>query len=226
MLVCAFNLTLFILWHRGKHSLDNKQTLMHYVVRWIEKNEPELLTINQQLNGVSDAKKVPLPALTADLAAVQKGLAAATAQIDACKDEASEDPHDRFADVMTPFVDDAKKRVDSLKAELKSLEEEFLALVDLHGEDKTKTGTEEFFGLIQGFLDAFDKAYKDNEKQRILQEKAKKKADAEERMRAAKAARQRADSQAANLVDNVFDNLKNKRADEIVGSLAGSSRAG
>jgi len=207
-------------------SLNNKQTLMHYVVRWIENNEPELLTIGQQLNAVLDATKVPLTALTADMQAIHKGLEAARSQIEACRDDASDDPHDRFADVMMPFVEEATKTVDSLRAELKSLEEEFAALVELHGEDKVKTGTEEFFGLIQGFLEAFDKAHKDNEKQRILLEKAKKKAEAEERMRAAKAARQRADSQAANLVDNVFDNLRKKGADEIVGNLAGSSKTG
>src|SRR5690606_26028722 len=53
---------------RLAHSIDNKQSLMHYVVRWIEKHEPEILSIGQQLNGVSDAMKIPLTALTADLA--------------------------------------------------------------------------------------------------------------------------------------------------------------
>mgnify|MGYP006876309862 CR=1 FL=1 len=80
--------------------------------------------------------------------------------------------------------------------------------------------------IVQNFIELFEKAHGENEKRRLQIEKAKKKAEAEERMRASKAARQRADSQAASLVDNVFDNLKNMRADEIVGSLAGSSKTG
>lgn len=202
-------------------SLDNKQSLMNYVIAWAERHDPELLGLGNELNAVGEAMKIPLTQVTSDLQTLQNGMELVKQQIQAA--EADPAPEDRFVDVMAPFLKTSEKQLDSLKGEFKSLQDEFNALVELHGEDKTKSSTEEFFGMIQSFVDQFDKAYKENEKRRILAEKAAKKLEAEEKMRQAKAARKRADSQLANLVDDVFGNLKNKKADEIVGSLAGSS---
>jgi hypothetical protein len=153
-------------------SIDNKSTLLNFLVNWCEHHDPELLSLAYELDGVHAASKVPLTQVNSELTSIQKGLDVVTQQIEAASQEHVDG--DAFDSVMTPFKTRAEMEVQSMHSEFKSLQSEFNSLVELHGEDPSKSGTEEFFGMIQEFVDGFQKAFRENEKRRILLEKAVK----------------------------------------------------
>ena len=101
------------------------------------------------------------------------------------------DPNgDRFVEAMDAFHMGAKRRVERMELEFEAVEKGFRAMLQRFGEDPDAMGCEEFFGeILEEFLKLLHKAHQQNEKQRQLEEKATKRAEAARKKKAAKEAR-------------------------------------
>eukprot|EP01041_Mallomonas_annulata_P003111 gene3111-6114_t len=185
-------------------SVDNKQSLMNFLAYHCEKYEPTLLTLNDDLSLSEEASRVSIDSIRGDLGNLKKNLEVVSQQIELSEAEKDRDPLDRLTASLKPFKDTATKEIDSLDVFFSSLCVKFATTVEEYGEDCTKITAEEFFGLLRDFASSFEKARNENEKRRVMQEKADKKKAAEEKAKLAREAK-----------------LKN-RAEEIVGQLKGS----
>jgi len=201
-------------------SVDNKLSLMHFVSMHCEETDAGILAIEEELSVTEEAARIGLDTCRSEIASLRKNLKNIEEQIAAQQEDDIKDPNDKFIEKVLPFRNEATVEVERLEAEYASMTQRFSQLAESFGEDGKKTTTEEFFTLIKDFVAGFVKAHRDNEKRRIMQEKAEMKRAAEEKKKKLRAERKAAAaSDIETLVDDVFGNLKGKKADEIVDSL-------
>lgn len=142
-------------------STDQRVNLLHFIVRHLEDHQPELLAFPGELRHVTDAKRISLRQLKADVASYVSELTMLQGQVRAS--ENSKIPEDRFYSVMNPFATDAADIIDELKRDLSNLDTSFTEVVTCFGEDIRKVGTEEFFTLISDFVEQFKSSYRQNQ---------------------------------------------------------------
>eukprot|EP00753_Platysulcus_tardus_P012635 PLAT3502.1.p1 GENE.PLAT3502.1~~PLAT3502.1.p1 ORF type:complete len:600 (-),score=318.21 PLAT3502.1:267-1994(-) len=162
-------------------SVDNKQTLMHYVAR-LAKNRyaDEVLGLEEELDALEEAAKYGLPQVQADFNQIKAGMKKVQTQVTAAAK--SEDEEDQFVPIMQPFMEEGSKQLDDMQAKYDELETEFNSVVESFGDSPKKVGTQELFGLLHGFVKSFTTALSDLERLRIAEEKRKKR-EAEEEAR-------------------------------------------
>jgi hypothetical protein len=112
---------------------------------------------------------------------------------------------------MLPFKQAAEERIGRLKADAGRAKGNFERLVDSFGEDPTTSGCEQFFGLINEFMVAFNKARRENDKRKAMEEKALQKRKAEESRRKELHDKKTIDQAADKLVDNIFGRMKEQQ---------------
>ncbi|XP_029156307.1 protein diaphanous isoform X2 [Nylanderia fulva] len=191
-------------------DIDNKQTLMHYLVDTIERKFPECLNFIEELAHVDRASRISmetikrtLDQMAANIRDLEKDLS--NAKVPQCDE-------DFFIDVMTPFAKKARESYEVLQNMFKNTDALYTDISEFFAFDKKKYTIEEFFGDIKTFKDDFLQSQKEivklkegEEKQRRARE-AREKAEAE---KAARAARKRAlvDMNAHETQEGVMDSL-------------------
>lgn len=231
-------------------SVDNKLTLMNFLAMHCESIDDGFIIskLEEELSMAEEASRVSLDACRSEISMLKKNIALIQEQIAAHQQEVIKDPTDSFVEKLFPFVQEAIVEVNKLETEYTAMVKHFVQLTETYGEDDgNKITTEDFFKLIKEFVESFMKAYRDNEKRRIMQEKAEMKKVSSPslflflcspyptsifglaQMAEEKKKKIRFDKKVAlandveNLVDDVFGTLRGKKADEIVDSLKLSS---
>jgi diaphanous 1 len=185
-------------------SVDNKLTLMNFLAMHCESIENDhhhhthghhssvnssgsssvsgysngyiISKLEEELSMAEEASRVSLDACRSEITMLKKNIHVIQEQIAAHQQEVIKDPTDSFVEKLFPFVQEAMVEVNKLEIEYTAMTKHFVQLVETFGEeDGTKITTEEFFKLIKEFVESFMKAYRDNEKRRIMQEKAEMK---------------------------------------------------
>ncbi|XP_076669045.1 diaphanous related formin 1 isoform X3 [Andrena cerasifolii] len=191
-------------------DIDNKQTLMHYLVNTIEQKFPECLNFPEELAHVDRASRVSLENVQRTLRQMDSNIRNLEQDLSNAKIPQSEE--DMFVEVMGPFAKKARESYEVLQNMFKNMDSLYTEISEFFSFDKQKYTIEEFFGDIKTFKDDFVQAQREiiklregEEKQRRARE-AREKAEAE---KAARAARKRAlvDMNAHETQEGVMDSL-------------------
>jgi len=204
-------------------SVDNKLSLMHFLAMHCESIDNGLIIskLEEELSMAEEASRISLESCRSEITMLKKNITLIQEQIAAHQQEVIKDPTDLFVEKLYPFVTEAIVEVNKLEVEYNAMTKHFITLTESYGEDDgSKITTEEFFKVIKEFIEGFLKAFRDNEKRRIMLEKAEMKKMAEEKKKKIRFEKKAAlASDVETLVDDVFGTLRGKKADEIVDSL-------
>ncbi|XP_024944472.1 protein diaphanous isoform X6 [Cephus cinctus] len=191
-------------------DVDNKQTLMHYLVNTIERKFPECVSFSEELAHVDRASRVSLEQIQGTLRQMDANLR--NLEQDLANSKVPQSNEDKFVEVMTPFAKKARESYEVMQNMFKNMDSLYTDISEFFAFDKQKYTIEEFFTDIKTFKDNFMQAQKEimkiregEEKQRRARE-AREKAEAE---RAARAERKRAlvDMNAHETQEGVMDSL-------------------
>ncbi|NXC09007.1 GRD2I protein, partial [Orthonyx spaldingii] len=138
-------------------TVDGKSTFLHILAKSLSQHFPELLGFAKDLPTVPLAAKVNQRTLTADL----KDLHSTVSDIQKACHTMPATAEDRFAIVMTSFLESAQPAMRSLDDLQHKAMEEFSKVLSFFGEDSKMTTSEAFFGIFAEFMSKFERALSD-----------------------------------------------------------------
>ncbi|XP_030916937.1 delphilin [Geospiza fortis] len=138
-------------------TVDGKSTFLHILAKSLSQHFPELLGFAKDLPTVPLAAKVNQRTLTADL----KDLHSTVSDIQKACHSMPATAEDRFAIVMTTFLESAQPAMRSLDDLQHKAMEEFSKVLSFFGEDSKMTTSEAFFGIFAEFMSKFERALSD-----------------------------------------------------------------
>ncbi|KAK9508062.1 hypothetical protein O3M35_007806 [Rhynocoris fuscipes] len=168
-------------------DLENKTTLMHYLVDTIEKKFPELLTFGDELMHVDRAARVSVDQIQKALRTMEHNIK--NLETDLANNKIPQDEEDKFSEVMGEFAKQVKKESAVLKNMFQNMEKLYSDLADYYAFDKQKYTLEEFFTDLKSFMENFYQAHKENVIAREAAEKARRAKEAREKAEAERAER-------------------------------------
>lgn len=191
-------------------DVENKTTLLHYLVETIESKFPHLLSFEDELRHVDRAARVAVDSIQKALRQMDSSVRNLETDLNNCKVPQSED--DKFVQVMGSFAKEAREQCEILQSMFKKMDALYTDLSEFFSFDKLKYTLEEFFTDVKSFKDSFYQAFKDNQKVREAEEKSRRAREAREKAeveRADRVARKRAlvDMNTAQAQEGVMDSL-------------------
>ncbi|XP_064172297.1 delphilin-like isoform X2 [Anguilla rostrata] len=135
-------------------TVDGKSTFLHILVKSLSQHFPDVLGFAKDLTTVSLAAKVNQKTITTDLNDLQDTVRDIRA---ACQTMPAT-PEDRFAAVMSGFLENTHPAVQSLESLQQRAMGEFCKAASFFGEDSSATTTESFFGIFTEFIGKFERA--------------------------------------------------------------------
>ncbi|XP_043803672.1 protein diaphanous isoform X2 [Apis laboriosa] len=168
-------------------DIDNKQTLMHYLVDTIEQKFSECLSFTEELAHVDRASRVSLENVQRTLRQMDSSIRNLEQDLSNAKIPQSDE--DMFLHVMGPFAKKARESYEVLQNMFKNMDSLYTEISEFFSFDKQKYTIEEFFGDIKTFKDDFMQAQKEIIKMRETEEKQRRAREAREKAEAEKAAR-------------------------------------
>ncbi|XP_076856415.1 delphilin isoform X2 [Brachyhypopomus gauderio] len=135
-------------------TVDGKSTFLHILAKSLCQHFPELLNFAGDLITVPLAAKVNQRTITADLSDLHstiKEIRTTCLKIPATAE-------DRFATVMSSFLENSHPAVQSLDSLQQRAMDEFGRVASYFGEDSKATTTEAFFGIFAEFISKFERA--------------------------------------------------------------------
>jgi len=151
---------------RDAKTSDNKQNMIHVLVKFMEDKHPELLKFPEEIPHVMEVSKVAGAQLEGDINQLAKSVREIQ---DAVKQVSEADIPDRepFVEIMTAFLDHATQEIESLKEQHTRMRDHLTEVIKYFGEDASKfIPPEEFFPEIANFVTAWNTAIAENEKAR------------------------------------------------------------
>lgn len=191
-------------------DLDNKQTLLHYMVETIESKFPEMLNFGEELPHVERAARVSLENIQKTMHQMTTSLKNLKSDLENSKVPQSAD--DKFMEVMGDFSVQCNDQVEVLVKMKNKMESYYKEVGEYFAFDTNKYPMEEFFSDIKTFKELFTQAYRDNVKIREEEEKARRIREAREQAHRQSQDRQQrklalVDIDAAQTQEGVMDSL-------------------
>ncbi|XP_049795298.1 disheveled-associated activator of morphogenesis 1 [Schistocerca nitens] len=160
-----------------RSSAARGTTLLHYLVEVLDKKFKDILKLDEDLPHVREAAKVSMGELEKDMSALRGGLKEVEREIEFHRSQASVVPGDRFLPIMREFLSSATCRFSELEDLFQDMKTRFDRAVRLFGEDNAASvQPDEFFGIFDAFLNAFNEAHQDNENLRRRREEEERRA--------------------------------------------------
>lgn len=193
-------------------DLDNKQTLLHYMVETIESKFPELLNFGEELPHVERAARVSIENIQKTMHQMTTSLKNLKSDLENSK--ILQSPDDKFVEVMGDFSTQCSDQVEVLVKMKNKMESYYKEVGEYFAFDTNKYPMEEFFSDIKTFKELFAQAYRDNVKIREEIEKAQRIREAREQSQRHLQDRQQrklalVDMDAAQTQEGVMDSLIN-----------------
>ncbi|CAB3986142.1 diaphanous homolog 2 isoform X1 [Paramuricea clavata] len=185
-------------------SVDGKLTLLHFLEEVISANYPEVAGFETEINHVEAAARVSQDVLQKATKSMETNLSKLERELESAED--SNDPEDKFKEVMSEFHNQAKEQCELLVEMFNNMTNMFKELAEYYCFDLKKTQLEDFFGDLSSFLQQYENAKKDNIKRKEREEKERK---AKERAEMEKERKKRIEEEKANrknLVDISSEN--------------------
>lgn len=170
-------------------DLENKQTLLHYLVDTIEQKFPDALSFAEEMPHVDRASRVSMENLQKALKKMDTDIK--NLETDMVNSKVPQGPDDLFNEVMAPFAAEARAQCDVLQSMFNKMEALFKEIGEFYAFDPQKYTLEEFFADIKTFKDSFAAAHTENVTARETEARAARAREARataERERAARAA--------------------------------------
>uniref|UniRef100_A0A8D3AVQ4 Glutamate receptor, ionotropic, delta 2 (Grid2) interacting protein, a n=1 Tax=Scophthalmus maximus TaxID=52904 RepID=A0A8D3AVQ4_SCOMX len=140
-------------------TVDGKSTFLHILVKSLCQHFPEVLDFSKDLTMVAPAAKVNQRTITSDL----NDLHATIRDIRSACQKMPATAEDRFAVVMSNFLENSHPAIQSLESLQQRAMEEFSKTASYFGEDGKATNTEAFFGIFAEFVKKFERALSDHQ---------------------------------------------------------------
>uniref|UniRef100_A0A3Q3E5C6 Dishevelled associated activator of morphogenesis 2 n=1 Tax=Labrus bergylta TaxID=56723 RepID=A0A3Q3E5C6_9LABR len=145
-----------------KSSIDRNITMLHYLIMIFEKNYPDTLNIQQDLNSVPEAAKVNLAELEKEVHNMKSGLKALEAELQ-YQQSRTRERGDKFVAVIGDFITVAGFSFSELEDQLSEAKDKFTKSLKHFGEEEGRMQPDEFFGIFDTFLQSFCEARQDLE---------------------------------------------------------------
>uniref|UniRef100_A0A3B4B7F6 Uncharacterized protein n=1 Tax=Periophthalmus magnuspinnatus TaxID=409849 RepID=A0A3B4B7F6_9GOBI len=140
-------------------TVDGKSTFLHILVKSLCQHFPEVLDFSKDLTMVPLAAKVNQRSLTSDL----NDLHSTIQDIRTSCQKMPATAEDRFAVVMSNFLENSHPALQSLESLQQRSMEEFVKTASYFGEDGKTTSTEAFFAIFAEFISKFERALSDQQ---------------------------------------------------------------
>uniref|UniRef100_K3WVX6 Formin-like protein n=1 Tax=Globisporangium ultimum (strain ATCC 200006 / CBS 805.95 / DAOM BR144) TaxID=431595 RepID=K3WVX6_GLOUD len=142
-------------------AVNQKTTVLHYLVRLVKKNHPQVLDFQQELQCVPLAARESFDTIGEDFAKLQAGFARMTTELEFLQKQASNDAQAvATAKSMQDAVSAIGAQMQKLEQEIQRAREEVASVFDYFGEDPNRNPTD-FFTTLTSFcteVDAADEA--------------------------------------------------------------------
>ncbi|MBN3303889.1 GRD2I protein, partial [Amia calva] len=133
-------------------TVDGKSTFLHILAKSLGQHFPELLGFAKDLTTVPLAAKVNQRTITTDL----NDLHSTIQDIRAACQKMPATAEDRFAAVMSGYLENTHPAIQSLESLQQRAMDEFSKVASFFGEDSKATSTEAFFGIFAEFIAKFE----------------------------------------------------------------------
>uniref|UniRef100_M4AKX7 Grid2 interacting protein n=1 Tax=Xiphophorus maculatus TaxID=8083 RepID=M4AKX7_XIPMA len=140
-------------------TVDGKSTFLHILVKSLCQHFPEVLDFSKDLNMVPLAAKVNQRTITSDVSDIHTTIQ----DIRSACQKMPATAEDRFAVVMSNFLENSHPAIQSLESLQQRAMEEFSKTASYFGEDGKATTTEAFFGIFAEFMNKFERALSDQQ---------------------------------------------------------------
>lgn len=199
-------------------DVENRHTLLHYLVETVETKFPEVLTFDEELIHLDKAARVSVETISKSLRQMDTDLK--NLETDLKNSKVPQGPDDRFFDVMQTFAQEAREQYNILQQMFNKIDQLYSDLAEYFAFDKNKYTVEEFLGDMKTFKDQFGQAYKDNVKLRETEEKirrakeakAKQEQEKQERLARKKALLDMNSGDNTGVMDNLLEALATGQA--------------
>merc|ERR1719259_262311 len=190
---------------------ENAGTLLHFLVEYVERDFPELLSFEEEILHLDPASRISVENIKKVLKQMDNSIKNLETDLKNAARTAQE-KDDRFVEAMGAFCDEARKECDVLQSMCSNMEKLYCDLESYYVFDKQKYTLEEFMSDVKAFKDQFKDAYNKIIKEREAQAKqarAKEAREKQERERAERAEKKRAlvDFNAPDDQEGVMDSL-------------------
>lgn len=214
-----------------KSSADKDMTLLHYVIKTLESQFQDVLTLESELPHVKRAAKVDVKEIEKDFADMTLDLKELNKEIEhqqQQQQQAHSDPRDLFLPTLEGFVVETGRSFQQMEALFAQMKERFRSLLEYFGEEtgdgKIFTSTDEFFGVFSVFMQSFSEAHVELIAARKRKEEEQKRKEDLEKQREMTLQRRRSRlkleaSAAASPTRNSMDFPENAEFDELISSL-------
>jgi len=156
-------------------AFDKKTSVMQFMIRLVQNQEPDTLDFRNDLANVLDASQVSISTIQTDIEGLSSDIAAAQLIInDDCGSlefdfSKGSVPSDTQMEVISypTFIHAAHIQMEALRNELNSMQREYLDVLDYFGEDP-KLDSQDFFRSLNEFGSSFEKSIQEvNEAARL-----------------------------------------------------------
>lgn len=191
-------------------DLDNKQTLLHYMVETIESKFPDLLNFGEELPHVERAARVSIENIQKTMHQMTTSLKNLKSDLENSK--VPQSPDDKFVEVMGDFSAQCNDQVEVLVKMKNKMENYYKEVGEYFAFDTNKYPMEDFFSDIKTFKELFSQAYRENVRIREEEEKGRRIREAREQAQRHLQDRQQrklalVDMDAAQTQEGVMDSL-------------------
>ncbi|XP_027213745.2 protein diaphanous isoform X2 [Penaeus vannamei] len=199
-------------------------TLLHYLAETLMKEEPESADFEDGLLHFSDAERVNVEAVKANIAKMKKEIKNIGNDL---QRHTKQDPEDKFKEKFEEFHRTAEEDVSLLETEFDMMQKRFVQVSDLFTFEVNKYSQEDFFRDINEFIALYKQAKEQivkEEEKRQRDREAKERAEREKVERAERDNRQRAlhdvtnDQSNTEVVDQLMQLINTGQAFDVMGA--------
>ncbi|XP_077200239.1 protein diaphanous homolog 3 isoform X2 [Paroedura picta] len=199
-------------------SIDQKTTLLHFLVETCEEKYPAVLRFVEDLQHVDKASRVSAESLEKSLKQMERQLRQLEKDLETFPPP--ENIHDKFVTKMSTFASQAKEQFQKLSRMHDTMEKLYRDVMGYYAIDMKKVSVEEFLTDVNNFRTAFMQAAKENTKRREAEEKqrrakiAKEKAEKEklERQQKTKHLEMNTEGEETGVMDSLLEALQSGAA--------------
>ncbi|XP_067622436.1 protein diaphanous isoform X2 [Eurosta solidaginis] len=159
-------------------DIDNKHSLLHYLVKTIETDYPDILDFYNDMTHVDRASRVNADSIQRTMRQMTSAIKSLEADIQ--NNRVPQCDEDKFVEVMGKFSIECRQQVDLLGKMQAQMEKLYKDLGEYFAFDPNKYSMEEFFTDLKAFKDAFIQSHQDNIHRRDEEKKKRRLQDARE----------------------------------------------
>ncbi|DAZ98813.1 TPA: hypothetical protein N0F65_000969 [Lagenidium giganteum] len=141
-------------------AVNQKTTVLHYLVRLIKKNHPQVLEFSDELRTVPQAARESFETIQEDFSKLQAGLKKMKDELQLLEKDAQEDSSSAaVAEGLRKTVSNIETEICNVEDASKAAKEQVASVLEYFGEDPKRNPTD-FFTTLASFCSAFDGARK------------------------------------------------------------------